>query len=149
MADNATTEKPAEAKAPTAATAKADKEVGAVMGTAGSLTVDDVRRLGSQPEGLAPQGDVVAMVARDVNGHPYQSENFTVLVPEGVSEPERAAHWNRAGEDQGAKHLSGGGVEEVPTYTSWDGLSDEERQQRSEVEHRELYRHNFREELKA
>lgn len=107
--------------------------------------VDMARIEGSQPSGLEPDGDRVAMVSRDVNGHPRQSENFVVLVPEGVSDLERDAHWNRAGEAQGAKHLSGGGREEAPVYGSWDNLTDKERAERAKVEDRELAAHNFRE----
>lgn len=107
-------------------------------------TTDEVRIASSQPPNLGPDGDVVAMVSRDVNGHPRQSENFTVLIPEGVSDAQRDAHWNRAGEAQGAKHLSGGGQEAVPVYRSWDALTPQERAKRDETETRELARHNFR-----
>lgn len=139
MAESSTTsEKAPDSKVAAVATTTAVREP----------TVEEVRLAGSQPMGLEPDGDVVAMVSRDVNGHPNQSENFVVMVPEGVSDAERDAHWNRAGEAQGAKHLSGGGREEATDSRS-DGLTDDERQERAEVEHRELYRHNFREDLKA
>jgi hypothetical protein len=96
-----------------------------------------------------PTVDVVAMVSRDKNGNPAQSDNFIVLVPEGASDEVRDAHWNRAGEAQGAKHLSSEGGERDPGSLGWGGFTDEEIQERAETERRELHRHNFREELKA
>lgn len=139
----------------------------------GPKTADDVRLAGSQPKigaqepdttkaspGAAyaaqmasaqPTVDVVGMVSRDKNGNPAQSDNFVVLVPEGASDAVKDAHWNRAGEAQGAKHVENGGEQTIRADGTWGGtvgFSDEEVAERAKVERRELHRHNFREELK-
>lgn len=141
--------------------------------TTGRKTADDIRMAGSQPEVKAqepdttkaspgaahaammasaqPLGDVVAMVTRDRDGNPDQSENFVVLIPEGASQAEIDAAWNRAGEAQGAKHLKhGGGERTLRADGTWGGpagFTDEEIAEREKTERRELHRHNFREEL--
>lgn len=142
---------------------------------AGPKTADDVRMAGSQPKvdpqkpdttkaspdaaraamlaSSQPTGDVVGMVSRDKDGNPAQSKNFVVLIPEGATDAERDAHWNRAGELQGAKHLEhSGGVEHTlradGTWGDLSGFTDEELAEREKTERRELHRHNFREELK-
>lgn len=50
-----------------------------------------------------PLGDVVAMVSRNKDGEPDQSANFHVLVDDDAPDEIKDAHWNRAGEAQGAK----------------------------------------------
>lgn len=97
---------------------------------------------------LRPTGDVVAMVSRDSSGHPAQSENFTVLVPEDASDERKAGAWNRAGEEQGAKNLKhSGGERTIEDHMgSWDvGFSDKEQAERAKTEDRELARINYRE----
>jgi len=142
--------------------------------TTGRKTVEDVQRDGSQPAVAAqgpdttkaspdaaraammassqPTGDVVGMVTRDRDGNPAQSKNFVVLVPEGATDAERDAHWNRAGEAQGAENLKhGGGERTLRADGTWGdpfGFTDEELAEREKTERRELHRHNFREELK-
>lgn len=39
-------------------------------------------------------GDIVAMVSRDKNGRPDQSDSFEILVPEGASDAEKASALN-------------------------------------------------------
>ena len=143
---------------------------------AGPKNPADVQRAGSQPEVVAdpqkpdmtkaspdaartammataqPFTGAVAMVSRDGNGDPAEDENFVVLVPEGATQAERDAAWNRSGEAQGAKHVKHGvGERTIEEHTaSWDaGFTDEERAERAKTEARELHRHNFREELHA
>lgn len=133
---------------------------------AGPATAADVQLAGSQPrvdsntrEGdttkasptaaraavlasAVPSADRVAMVSRDVNGEPAQSENFHVMVPEDAPEHVVDAHWNKAGEALGAKHVTDADHEAL---SNWDtSFSDKELKQREETEARELARVNFR-----
>lgn len=144
--------------------------------TASAKNPADVQRAGSQPEVVAgpqkpdtanaspdaaraammataqPFTGAVAMVSRDGNGNPAENDNFIVLVPEGATQAERDAAWNRSGEAQGAQHVKhSGGERTVEEHTArWNtGFTDEERAERAKTEARELHRHNFREELKA
>lgn len=51
-----------------------------------------------------PRADVVAMVSRDKNGNPAQSENFRVMVDDDAPDHVKAVAWNKAGEEMGAQH---------------------------------------------
>lgn len=141
------------------ADSKGDKPVGPV-------TAADVQLAGSQPKvdsntregdtrkaspdvaraamlaSATPSADRVAMVSRDVNGNPAQSENFHVMVPENAADHVVDAHWNRAGEALGAKHVT---EADHAALSDWDtSFSDKELKQREETEARELARVNFR-----
>lgn len=59
-------------------------------------------------ENATPDGDRVAMVSRDVNGHPMQSDNYVVLVDEDAPQVEKDAAHNLAGYRQGAQHVKAG-----------------------------------------
>lgn len=83
-----------------------------------------------------PDADVVAMVSRDVNGDPAQSENFVVMVADDASDRVKDAHWNKAGEALGAKHVGAGWRD-----GDGDGVDVEAR---AEAERGELDRINFR-----
>ena len=149
------------------AESKSDKTTTAT----GTASAADVQRSGSQPEvgsvrrepdrttaspdaaraavmaSAAPSADRVVMVSRDVNGEPAQSDNFHVMVPADAPEHVVDAHWNRAGEALGAKHVTEADHEALG---NWDtGFSEKEQTQRAETERRELHRHNFREDVKS
>jgi hypothetical protein len=90
----------------------------------------------------APSADRVVMVSRDVNGEPAQSDNFHVMVPEDASDELVDAHWNRAGEALGAKHVTDA---DHAALDNWDtSFSAEELKKREDTEAKELARHNFR-----
>lgn len=82
-----------------------------------------------------PDADVVSMVSRDVNGDPAQSRNFEVMVDDDASKHVKDAHWNKAGEAQGAKHVEAGWRDR-----DGDGVDDEKR---AKKENDELRQHNF------
>ena len=129
----------------------------------GENAADTARREGAQPEvdpqapdtttgspdavraatlaAARPSADRVAMVSRDVNGDPAQSQNFEVLVDDDAPDHIKDAHWNKAGELTGAKHYD----------PKKHGVEAErlDHDERARVENRELHRINFREELKA
>jgi hypothetical protein len=50
-----------------------------------------------------PRADVVAMVSRDKNGNPAQSENFQVMVDDDAPDYVKDVAWNKAGEEMGAR----------------------------------------------
>lgn len=85
---------------------------------------------------MQPTADIIAMVSRDVNGEPAQSKNFRVLVDDDAPDHVKDAHWNKAGEAMGAKHV------DVNKRTGPDELNHEER---AKTEERELARINYRE----
>lgn len=87
---------------------------------------EDIQRAGSQPKverskpdttiaspdaawvaaeaSAQPRADVVAMVSRDKNGNPAQSENFVVMVDDDAPDHVKDVAYNKAGEQLGAKH---------------------------------------------
>jgi hypothetical protein len=77
--------------------------------------------------------DRVSMVSRDVNGDPAQSENFHVLVDDDAPDHVKDAHWNKAGEALGAKHVD----------HQRDGVDNLDHEERARTESRELTAINF------
>lgn len=87
-----------------------------------------------------PTADVVAMVSRDADGEPAQTKNFRVMVDDDAPDHVKDAHWNKAGEAMGAKHVD------------WDkrtGPEELDHEERAKTEDRELARINYREGSKS
>ena len=54
---------------------------------------------------LVPDADRVAMLSIDKDGNPHQSANFRVMVAPDVSDREKAAAHNEAGQALGAQNV--------------------------------------------
>lgn len=86
---------------------------------------------------LQPEGDVVAMVSRDVNGEPAQSANFAVLVDDDpdATDEEKAVAYNKAGEESGAKNFKGRKPRDYDAEAK-------DREKAADTERTELRKHN-------
>jgi hypothetical protein len=110
-------------------TAGAQPKVGRQMPGPETASPDAARA--SADASAQPTADVVAMVSRDANGEPAQTRNFRVMVDDDAPDHVKDAHWNKAGEAMGAKHVD------------WDkrtGPDELDHDERAKTEAKELAR---------